>query len=89
MVMAVMVATAPSLARAGSLNSRMHKQASCVVAKKPATPTSTFVSHPAQSSRSSKLDVGMYQLPVLRWCRSSQCKIRIPSDRVDAWAYCS
>ncbi|KAF8552477.1 hypothetical protein OG21DRAFT_1511421 [Imleria badia] len=51
------VATAPSLARAGSLNCRMHKRASRVIAKEPTTsPTSVS---PAQSPKSTNLDVGM------------------------------
>lgn len=58
MAMAMTVATAPSLARAASLNSRMHKRASRV-AKEPTTPTSASVSSPAHSPRSSNLDVGM------------------------------
>lgn len=58
MAMAMTVATAPSLARAASLNSRIHKRASRV-AKEPTTPTSASVSSPAHSPRSSNLDVGM------------------------------
>lgn len=54
------VATAPSLARASSLNYRMHKRGTRVIPKAPTTPpTSVSLSPPAQSPKSSNLDVGM------------------------------
>lgn len=56
--MAVTVATAPSLSRAGSLNCRMHRRASRSIAREPTTPMCS-VSPPAQSPSPTNLDVGM------------------------------
>ncbi|KAH0834931.1 hypothetical protein J3R83DRAFT_10617 [Lanmaoa asiatica] len=73
------VATAPSLSRTGSLNYRMHKRASRVIAKEPTTPTSAcgHVAHTDTQSHVGAAASGEYGAYIVR------ASAQIPSARAD------